>query len=164
MTAPSTAYLALAPPGVADRAVGVVLLLAGASLAWWVLRSRAKHFRSVRNRPAPDSRLASADLGSGLGAVGTFVQFSAATCATCPQVHRLLTDVAADTPGIVHIELAAEAHLDLVRRWSIFRTPTVLLLDPAGNVHSRMSGPLTRASALAALGQLTSAAPRSIHA
>jgi len=49
--------------------------------------------------------------------------------------------------------------MGLVRRFSVFRTPTVLLLNPDGAIHSRTSGPLTPARALAALSQLT---PRSI--
>jgi hypothetical protein len=53
--------------------------------------------------------------------------------------------------------------MDLVRRFSVFRTPTVLLLHPDGAVHSRTSGPLTPARALAALAQLSHATPRSIN-
>lgn len=52
--------------------------------------------------------------------------------------------------------------MGLVRRFSVFRTPTVLLLNPDGAVHSRTSGPLTPARALAALAQLSHATTRSI--
>jgi len=52
--------------------------------------------------------------------------------------------------------------MGLVRRFTIYRTPTVLLLDADGVVHSRTSGPLTPARALAALDQLLSETPRSI--
>jgi hypothetical protein len=53
--------------------------------------------------------------------------------------------------------------MDLVRRFSVFRTPTVLLLNPDGAIHSRTSGPLTPARALAALAQLSPSTPRSIN-
>jgi hypothetical protein len=52
--------------------------------------------------------------------------------------------------------------MGLVRRFSVFRTPTVLLLGPNGGIRSRTSGPLTPARALAALTQLSPATPRSI--
>jgi len=106
--------------------------------------------------------MTSSDLSRELGARGTFVQFSSATCATCPQVRRVLTELVATEPGVVHVELQSEDHMDLVRRFSIFRTPTVLLLNPYGAIHSRTSGPLAPPRALAALAQLSHATPRSI--
>ena len=35
-------------------------------------------------------------------------------------------------PGVTHVEVDAEHHLDLVRRLGILRTPTTLVLDAAG--------------------------------
>jgi hypothetical protein len=64
---------------------------------------------------------------------------------------------------VVHTELQSEDNMDLVRRFSVFRTPTVLLLSPDGTVHSRTSGPLTPARALAALAQLSHPMPWSIN-
>ncbi len=147
-------------PGLAVRAALIVVLLAAASAAWWVARRRISRFRPpphhlLHVRPAAqEPRLTGADLGHELGARGTFVQFSSATCATCPQVRRTLTEIADAEPGVEHVDLASEDHMDLVRRFSVYRTPTVLLLDPNGAIHSRASGPLTPARALAALNQL----------
>jgi hypothetical protein len=154
--------------GLAVRAVFVVVLLAAASGAWWVTTRRAAGFRPLQRRrlPSPSSApvadLTSVDLSGELGARGTFVQFSSATCATCPQVRRVLTGLATTEPGVVHVELRCEDHMDLVRRFSVYRTPTVLLLDPQGVVHSRTSGPLTPAQALDALAQLSHETTRSI--
>jgi len=159
-----------ASSGVAVRAVLIVILLAASSGAWWVASRRAARFRPPKDHllpgraPAPVESLSSAELSSDLGARGTFVQFSSATCATCPQVRRVLTELVAAQPGAVHIELQSEDHMDLVRRFSIFRTPTVLLLNPDGAVHSRTTGPLTPTRALAALAQLSPATTRSIDA
>jgi hypothetical protein len=155
--------------GLAVRAVVIVLLLAAASGAWWVSSRRAARFRPPRDHvlpgraPAPVEALTSTDLSGELGARGTFVQFSSATCATCPQVRRVLTELVASQPEVVHVELQSEDHMDLVRRFSVFRTPTVLLLHPDGAIHSRTSGPLTPTRALAALAQLSDATPRSIN-
>jgi hypothetical protein len=63
---------------------------------------------------------------------------------------------------VVHIDLLSEDHMDLVRRLSVYRTPTVLLLDSEGAVHSRTSGPLTKARALGALAGIIRESPRGI--
>jgi hypothetical protein len=156
--------------GLAVRGALIVVLLAAASGAWWVARRRAARFRPLQHSSVPGRpqaqvlTLTSADLSHEMGARGTFVQFSSATCATCPQVRRVLAELAAADPGVVHVDLASEDHMDLVRRFSVYRTPTVLLLDPDGAVRSRTSGPLTPARALAALGEITADSPRSIDA
>jgi hypothetical protein len=53
--------------------------------------------------------------------------------------------------GVKHIELDAEAHLELVRRLDIMRTPTVLVLDPRGRVVKRASGAPRRSEVVAAI-------------
>jgi len=167
----------LAAAGLPGRAALVVALLATASLAWWVARKRAARFRPVHTGPGragaaagPRSAaqaLSGAELGTELGARATFVQFSAQTCASCPQVRRVLSSVAESEAGVVHVDLGSEDNMDLVRRFAVFRTPTVLLLGADGAVRSRTSGPLTADRALAALAQLAHAthpATRSSHA
>jgi thiol-disulfide isomerase/thioredoxin len=162
----------LAAAGLAGRAALVVALLATASLAWWVARNRAARFRPVHlasPRAADPAALTGAELGIALGTRATFVQFSAQTCASCPQVRRVLSGVADAEAGVVHVDLGSEDHMDLVRRFAVFRTPTVLLLGADGAVRSRTSGPLTADRALAALAQLAHATPatpatRSSHA
>jgi len=169
VTSGLTSLGSAASSGLAARATLIVVLLAAASGAWWVASRRAARFRAPRDHglpgrpPTPVEALASTDLSHELGTRGTFVQFSSATCATCPQVRRVLTELTAAQPGVVHAELQSEDHMDLVRRFSVFRTPTVLLLHPDGSIHSRTSGPLIPARALAALAQLSDATPRSIN-
>lgn len=154
--------------GLAVRAALIVFLLVASTGAWWVASRRAARFRPPKDHvlpgrsPAPVEALTSTDLSHDLGARGTFVQFSSATCATCPQVRQVLTDLVAAEPGVVHVDLQSEDHMGLVRRFSVFRTPTVLLLNPDGAIHSRSSGPLTPTLALAALAQLSHPTPRSI--
>jgi hypothetical protein len=60
--------------------------------------------------------------------------------------------VAAELPGIAHLELDAEAHHELTRRFGVLRTPTILLADHAGDVVGKISGAPTTAQALDALG------------
>jgi thioredoxin-related protein len=55
-------------------------------------------------------------------------------------------------PGVRHVEIDAESHLDLVRRLDVRRTPTVLVLDGQGRVVRRASGQPRPADVIAALG------------
>src|SRR5688500_13107425 len=75
-----------------------------------------------------------------LGERATLLQFSSAFCAPCRATRRVLADVAAVVPGVEHVEVDAEHHLELVRRLGISRTPTTLILDRNGHEVSRASG------------------------
>lgn len=86
-----------------------------------------------------------------LGERATFLQFSSAFCAPCRATRRILEDVAAANPGVAHVEVDAEHHLELVRRLGVLRTPTTLVLDPTGVEVTRAAGAPTRTQVLAAL-------------
>ncbi|PWE12374.1 thiol reductase thioredoxin [Streptomyces sp. BSE7F] len=87
-----------------------------------------------------------------MGERATLVQFSSAFCAPCRATRRVLDEVAAMVPGVTHVEIDAEARLDLVRRLGVERTPTVLVLDADGRVVRRAAGQPRRADVIAALG------------
>jgi len=93
-------------------------------------------------------------LGARLGERATLVQFSTAFCQPCRATRRILDDVSAMVDGIVHVEIDAEAHLDLVRRLGVRRTPTVLFLDRDGVIVKRASGLPRKADVIAALGEV----------
>lgn len=84
--------------------------------------------------------LSAADLGAPLGEQATFVQFSSAFCQPCRATRVILENVAAERDGVSHIEIDAEANLELVRRLDIMRTPTVLVLDARGAIRGKASG------------------------
>lgn len=131
----------------------VLVVLTVASVLGLVWRSGNGRFRPRTPAPGPaaDDRLTPADVGGALGARATFLQLSSEVCAACRRTHDVLAGVAADEPGVVHVELDVAQHLDLVRRLDVMRTPTTLLLDPDGAVRGRMSGAVDRRQALAAL-------------
>lgn len=85
------------------------------------------------------------------GARATLVQFSSAFCAPCRATRRILGEVADIVPGVVHVEIDAEHHLDLVRRLDIMRTPTTLVIDGAGNEIARASGAPRKEQVLSAI-------------
>nr|WP_244320451.1 MULTISPECIES: thioredoxin family protein [Streptomyces] len=93
------------------------------------------------------------ELGGGLGERATLVQFSSAFCAPCRATRRVLGEVAAMVPGVAHVEIDAEARLDLVRALGILKTPTVLVLDAHGREVRRAAGQPRKADVIAALGE-----------
>jgi thiol-disulfide isomerase/thioredoxin len=99
------------------------------------------------------SVLAGTDIDHELGERATLLQFSSAFCAPCRATRRILTDVAEVVPGIVHVEVDAEHHLELVRRLGIVRTPTTLILDEHGREVSRASGAPRKDEVLASLSR-----------
>ena len=127
-------------------AVGLTLLIGVAR--WWF----DGRFRPGPGAPPPDEgpaepdrdgsrpRLTSADLDAALGERATLVHFSSAFCAPCRTTRQVLRQVSAAVPGVDHVEVDAESHLDLVRRLGIRRTPTVLVLDADGRIRARAAG------------------------
>jgi thiol-disulfide isomerase/thioredoxin len=86
-----------------------------------------------------------------LGERATLLQFSSAFCAPCRVTRQVLTDVAGLVPGVVHLEVDAEHHLELVRELGIMRTPTTLILDATGAEATRATGAPRREAVLATL-------------
>ncbi|WP_454050699.1 thioredoxin family protein [Cellulomonas sp. Marseille-Q8402] len=131
------------------------LLLVGAVLALAAVVGVVWRARNGRWAPvAATERLGPGELGAELGAAATFVQLSAEVCAPCRATAGVLGTLAAEHPGVAHVELDAADRMDLVRRFDVLRTPTVLVLDAAGAVRGRMSGATTRSQALDALDRL----------
>lgn len=89
-----------------------------------------------------------------LGERATLVQFSSAFCAPCRATRRILEEVTGLVPGVRHVEIDAEHHLDVVRQVGILRTPTTLVLDAGGREVTRATGAPTKAQVLAALAAI----------
>jgi len=96
-------------------------------------------------------QLAEAVGGAELGERATLVQFSTAFCAPCRVTRRVLADVADGAPGVRHVEIDAEHHLDVVRRLGIVRTPTTVVLDATGQEVARAAGAPRKDQVLSAL-------------
>ncbi len=118
----------------------------------WVLKAKNGRFAEQPPRAA-QAGLTAADIGTELGERATLVQFSSAFCSPCRATRVLLTDIAAKVDGVVAVDIDAEEHLEMVRRFGIMRTPTVLVLDADGAITTRASGLPRREQVLVALGQ-----------
>ena len=138
--------------------VAVVAAL-GFGLYRAVVDGRFSGTHRVRGVPA-DAPPPAVELVESLGADVTLgeraplLQFSSAFCAPCRATRRTLADVAAAVPGVVHVEVDAEHHLELVRRLGILRTPTTLVLDARGVEVTRAAGAPRKEQVLSALGAL----------
>jgi thiol-disulfide isomerase/thioredoxin len=81
-----------------------------------------------------------AGLGVEAGSRATLLQFSSPHCAPCRAVRRISSEVAGEVPGVRHIEVDAEEHLDAVRALGIWRTPTLLVIDSQQRIVKRATG------------------------
>lgn len=102
----------------------------------------------------PRSVLADSGIDHTLGERATLLQFSSAFCAPCRATRRVLDEIAAVVPGVAHVEVDAEQHLDLVRRLGIARTPTTLVLDRRGAEVTRAAGAPRKEQVLTALARV----------
>ena len=132
-------------------AVGV--LAAASAFGLWRRRTDG----AVKALESADrDQLTAADLGIELDPRATLVQFSSKVCQYCGPTRRVLTELA-DRHAVVFLATDAEERLDLARRLTVMRTPTVLLLDGAGRITHRVSGPPRRAELATAVGELVGA-------
>ncbi|WUH98152.1 thioredoxin family protein [Spirillospora sp. NBC_00431] len=140
-----------------NGALIAVAVLAAATLFGLLWRRRDGVLRAGRRRGSGGDEvgitLRADELGTELGEKATLLQFSSAFCAPCRATRRVLGEVADMVDGVAHVELDAEAHLDLVRRLNVVRTPTVLVLDGTGRVVRRASGAPRKPDVIAALGE-----------
>ena len=135
------------PRGVGPSVLVLIAVLAvttGAGLLW---KARQGQVRATAG-PAFDVQQ---ELGQTPGERATLLQFSSAFCAPCRATRRVLSDVARTVPGVTHVEVDAESHLDVVRRLGILKTPTTLVLDRDGRVTQRAAGQPRKEHILAAL-------------
>jgi len=104
-----------------------------------------------RGKESDVERVSAADVGVELGERATLLQFSSAFCAPCRVTRRTLAEVEGMVEGVRHVELDAESHLELVRKFDILRTPTTLVLDSTGAIVKRASGAPRKPDVIAAL-------------
>jgi thiol-disulfide isomerase/thioredoxin len=159
----------------------LVAVLAAASVAGFVFRSRQGRFRHTPPVKAPlastgsetalagtdragsaggisaGSVLTAADLGAPLGERATLVQFSTEYCTYCGPTRDLLTEVAGEQDGVAFVEIDAAERMDLTKRLRVLATPTVLLLGPSGTIESRASGTPRKSELRTAVGQVLGA-------
>jgi thiol-disulfide isomerase/thioredoxin len=145
----------------------LVLALAAATVFGVIWRRRDGRVRpATAKAPAGEAPAGEAPAGEAvdpavLASLGvtpapgvTLLQFSSAFCAPCRTTRAVLADVARETPGVHHVEIDAESHLDAVRALDILRTPTTLVLDETGAIRARATGAPRKSDVVATVGPL----------
>ena len=94
------------------------------------------------------------EVGQELGSVATLLQFSSAFCTQCRATRQVLENVVPSFPGITHIEIDAESHLELVRRLYINQTPTTIFLNSEGQEIGRAVGAPKKSQVVAVLEKI----------
>ncbi len=126
----------------------LLVLIPTTAYGIWYRRSRGK----IRAKhTTPESALTAEMLGQPLGSRATLVQFSSAFCTPCRATRLLLENVVSTMEDVRHMDIDAEAHLELVRKLNIHSTPTTLILDSRGLEVGRAVGAPTRDQVLKTL-------------
>ncbi len=128
----------------------VIVLAIATAFGFWHNRSRGKVVVK-----SDKGLITSEMIGADLGSRATLLQFSSAFCGPCRATRLLIEDVTADMADVAHVEIDAEANLELVRKLDIRSTPTTLFLDSQGHEVGRAMGAPKRdqvLNAIAAIG------------
>jgi hypothetical protein len=105
-------------------------------------------------RPGPPvSGVLPRDLAAPPGGLA-LLQLSSQFCAECRASRSVLTDVASEHPGVTVREVDVAVRPELVRLLGIRRTPTTLVVDPAGVELARTVGVPRRSDLLGTLAPL----------
>jgi thiol-disulfide isomerase/thioredoxin len=127
----------------------VIVLVLASGFGFWHNRSRGKVVVKS-DKGLITSEMIGADLGSRV----TLLQFSTVFCGPCRATRLLIQDVTANMSDVAHVEVDAEANLELVRKLDIRSTPTTLFLDSRGHEIGRAMGAPKREQVLQAIAAI----------
>lgn len=139
--------------------IGALALLAASTALGLLWKARQGRARSVPATAAaqaltPFELADAAGTPARFGERATLLQFSTDYCARCPQTRVLLAGVAAEHAGVRTLEIDLGRRADLARRFQVMQTPTVLVLDAAGVVRTRIGGAPERHTLTHAIEQI----------
>ena len=127
--------------------VGLVALSTVLGLVWKARNGRVREVNGelVRLPEVP------------LDARATLLQFSTEVCAPCVPTRRVLSQIAATTDGVSHVDLDLTHRPDIAAQFNVLQTPTTLILDRAGRIRARIGGAPKPADVRAALESVLAA-------
>jgi thiol-disulfide isomerase/thioredoxin len=127
----------------------VIVLALASGFGFWHNRSRGKVVVK-----SDKGLITSEMIGAELGSRVTLLQFSTVFCGPCRATRLLIQDVTANMSDVAHVEIDAEANLELVRKLDIRSTPTTLFLDSRGHEIGRAMGAPKREQVLQAIAAI----------
>ena len=129
-----------------------LVLIACTAFGIWYQRTRGRVV--VKGGKKKAGLITAQMIGAPLGTRASLVQFSSAFCTPCRATRALLENVVEGLNDVVHIDIDAEDHLELVRELNILSTPTTLILDSRGHEVGRAVGAPKREQVLNALAAI----------
>jgi thiol-disulfide isomerase/thioredoxin len=141
--------------------VGVVAVSTGLGVLWKATSGRVRRPRArlgVADRVADRVALSALDPDAVAGSQATILQFSTELCAPCRVAGTMLATIAAEHPGVTHVDIDVTSRPDIANRFSLLQSPTTLMLDSLGNVTARIGGPPRATSVRAELDRILEAA------
>jgi len=127
----------------------VIVLAIASAYGFWHKSTRGKVVVKVEK-----GLITPALIGADLGSRATLLQFSSAFCGPCRATRLLIEDVTADMGDVKHVEIDAEANLELVRQLDIRSTPTTLFINGDGHEVGRAVGAPKRDQVLSAIAAI----------
>jgi thiol-disulfide isomerase/thioredoxin len=127
----------------------VIVLVLASGYGFWHKSTRGKVVVK-----AEKGLITPAMIGADLGSRATLLQFSSAFCGPCRATRMLIEDVTADMGDVAHVEIDAEANLELVRKLDIRSTPTTLFINGDGHEVGRAVGAPKRDQVLSAIAAI----------
>ena len=124
-----------------------IALLAATAFGFWHKFNAGQ----VKSGKEHGHKLSEKDLKKALGSRVTLLQFSSAFCTPCRATKALISATIEDMDDVVHIDLDAESHLDLVNRLEVKSTPTTIILNSKGIEVGRAVGAPSKAQILSAI-------------
>ena len=124
----------------------LVLALATGFGFWW--RSKQGKFKNAK---ASGTYISKAELGIDLASRVTIVQFSSAFCSPCKATAAIITNLTKEISDVAYIQIKSEERLDLIEKFKIQSTPTVVLFDKSGLEVGRAVGTPTKEQVLASI-------------
>lgn len=124
--------------------VGTLALASAFGLYW---RARQGRVSAAKRSALPGPLMDLVDPDSRV----TLLQISTTFCVPCRQTRVLLSDLAAKTSGLRHVDYDVSDHPEVATSLGVLRTPTTLAVDASGVEIMRVGGVPKRDTLLAAL-------------
>ena len=105
----------------------------------------------MKQLPTSHNFIGKSEIGIDLGDRVTIVQFSSAFCSPCKATAAIITNLIKEMNDVVYVQIKSEENLNLIEKFDIKSTPTVIFFNRMGMEVGRAVGTPTNQQVLAAI-------------